>query len=353
MLLTPESVKYAALGGSFLGGGGGGSIRDGISLGELALEVGEPRLVALEELDSNALIATVSAVGAPAAEAAYLKPADYVAALQELNGRPGKSVAGLISSENGGIGTLNGWFQSAMTGIPVVDAACDGRAHPTGVMGSMGLDTLEKYYSVQAAVGGNPEAANKVVVVAGGNIGTVDRLIRQAAVEAGGMVAVARNPVSASYVKDNGAPGAIGLAIDLGALIEQQRADGGRAVAETLAGRMNGELLAEGEVEGHTIRTTGGYDVGHLAVGEVTLTFWNEYMSADRDGDRLATFPDLIATLDAEIGTPVTTAEISTGQRVVVLAVPKERLLLGAGVRRAEALEPVEEVLDIEMVNWF
>lgn len=35
------------------------------------------------------------------------------------------------------------------------------------------------------------------------------------------------------------------------------------------------------------------------------------------------------------------------------MAVPKERLLLGAGVRRAEALEPVEEVLDIEMVKHF
>jgi uncharacterized protein len=124
-------------------------------------------------------------------------------------------------------------------------------------------------------------------------------------------------------------------------------------VAEALASRLNGEFLAEGEVAGYTIRTTGGYDVGRLAVREVSLTFWNEYMSADREGGRLATFPDLIATLDAETGTPVTTAEISTGRRVIILAVPKERLLLGAGVRRAEALEPVEEVLDIEMVKHF
>jgi DUF917 family protein len=353
MLLTRESVRYAALGGSFLGGGGGGSISDGISLGELALEVGGPRIVALEELDSDAPIATVSAVGAPAAKAAFLKPADYVVALQELNRRLETPVAGLISSENGGIGTLNGWFQSAMTGIPVVDAACDGRAHPTGVMGSMGLDTLEEYRSVQAVAGGDPAAGKRVVVTAEGDMGAVDRLVRQAAVEAGGMIAVARNPVSASYVKDNGAPGAIGLAIELGALMEQRRGDGGRAVAEALASRLNGEFLAEGEVAGYTIRTTGGYDVGRLAVREVSLTFWNEYMSADREGGRLATFPDLIATLDAETGTPVTTAEISTGRRVIILVVPKERLLLGAGVRRAEALEPVEEVLDIEMVKHF
>ncbi len=111
-------------------------MKEGISLGELAMEVGDPRLVELEELNPDVPIATVSAVGAPAAKAAYLKPADYVVALQELNRRLEKPVAGLISSENGGIGTLNGWFQSAMIGIPVVDAACDGRAHPTGVMGS-------------------------------------------------------------------------------------------------------------------------------------------------------------------------------------------------------------------------
>lgn len=44
---------------------------------------------------------------------------------------------------------VNGRFQSAVTGIPVVNSACDGRAHPTGVMGSMDLESDPEYHSIQ------------------------------------------------------------------------------------------------------------------------------------------------------------------------------------------------------------
>jgi DUF917 family protein len=353
MLLAPELVRRAALGGAVLGGGGGGSTEDGIALGTLATSVGEPRLMSLEELHPEALVVTVSAVGAPAATEAYLKPADYVAVLTNINERLDGEVAGIISSENGGLSSLNGWFQSAMAGIPVVDAACNGRAHPTGVMGSMGLDLVDRYRSVQAAVGGDPARGRRVAVSAEGSLDVVDRLVRQAAVEAGGMVAVARNPVSAHYIAENGAPGAIGQALELGALMEKLEGEGGQAVAEVLADRLGGRLLAQGEVADYGLRTEGGYDLGRLSVGGVPLTFWNEYMTADRDGERLATFPDLITTLDAETGIPVSSAEISDGRRVFVLAVPKDRLILGAGVRRAEALRPAEAVLGVELARYF
>jgi len=353
MLLTRDSVQKAALGGAFLGGGGGGSMEMGMAMGELALSVGEPRLVSLDDLKPDDLIVTVSMVGAPAAKDQYVKPADYVTALRAINERLGGRVGGLISSENGGAASLNGWFQSAMTGIPVVDAACNGRAHPTGIMGSMGLDTLPDFHSIMAAVGGDPAKGRRVQVVVEGDLGPVDRMVRQAAVEAGGMVAVARNPVPAAYVKENGAPGAISLALELGGIIAETRAKGGRAVAAALADRLDGMILAEGRVTGYRLETTGGYDVGQLEVEGLRLTFWNEYMTADRDGQRLATFPDLIATISADTGLPVSSATIGDGQRVVVVAVPKARMILGAGVRRAEALKPVEAVLGEELVRYF
>lgn len=353
MRLDRTCVRHAALGGAFLGGGGGGPWDEGVTLGELAFTVGDPRLVRLDDLKDDDLIVTVSVVGAPAARDQYVKPADYVAALEALNERLNGRIAGLITSENGGLATLNGWFQSAMTGIPVVDAAGNGRAHPTGVMGSMGLDRLEGYRSIQAAVGGDPNRARRVSLVVDGALAVVDRVVRQAAVEAGGLVAVARNPVPASWVRDNGAPGAITFALELGALIEEHAPNGGRAVARALVQRLGGEVLAEGEVHGYRLETTGGYDVGSLVVGDLELTFWNEYMTAERAGQRLATFPDLIATLDAGSGMPVTSAEIRNGRSVVVITVPKEQIPLGAGVRHPDALLPVEHVLGKEMVPYF
>src|SRR5690606_20436786 len=112
-----------------------------------------------------------------------------------------------------------------------------------------------------------------------GSLAAVDPLVRQAAVPAGGCVAVARNPVPAAWVRENGAVGAISFALELGALIEERLSHGGRAVARAVIERFRGEILAEGEVRDFRLETTGGYDVGSLMVGDLELTFWNEYMT--------------------------------------------------------------------------
>ncbi|HSW29439.1 MAG TPA: DUF917 family protein [Longimicrobiales bacterium] len=353
MDLSMSSVEAAVWGGAFLGGGGGGWPADGLRNGMLALETGSPRLVPLSELPADALVVTVSMVGAPAAPERFLRPEDFVEAVTVLNRRLDGRIGALISSENGGTATLNGWFQSAVTGIPVADAACDGRAHPTGVMGSMGLDRDSTYQSVQSVVGGNPASARRVRMVVEGSLDACDRSVREASVAAGGLVAVARNPVTAAYVMANGAPGAITQAMALGEIILGNRPAGGEAVAAALAAELGGHVLARGPVRQYALRTVGGYDVGQLRVGDVDLTFWNEYMTADGSTGRLATFPDLIATLDARTGDPVVTAELADGRELLVVAVPKARLILGEGVRHPECLAPAEAAVGKEMARWF
>jgi hypothetical protein len=309
--------------------------------------------VPLVELSPETVVVTVSMVGAPAAPERFLRPMDFAAAVTVLNDRLGGRIGALIASENGGTASLNGWFQSAVTGIPVADAACDGRAHPTGVMGSMGLEADDRYRSIQCAVGGNPATGRRLQVVVEGALGTCDRTVRAASVEAGGLVAVARNPVSPAFVAENGAPGAISQAIALGEIILEKRPTGGEAVAGALADALGGRVLARGPARDYQLETRGGYDVGRLQVAHVELTFWNEYMTADRGADRLATFPDLIATLDASTGDPVVTAELSDGRELLVVAVPKARLILGAGVRRPESLAPAEAAVGREMARYF
>ncbi|NJD18158.1 MAG: DUF917 family protein [Gemmatimonadetes bacterium] len=353
MHLTLRSVETAAWGGAFLGGGGGGWPADGLANGLRALEVGEPRLVPLGELDPEALVVTVSMVGAPAAPERFVRPEDFVEAVTVLNERLGGRIGALIASENGGTASLNGWLQSALTGIPVADAACDGRAHPTGVMGSMGLDLDPAYLSIQCAVGGNPAIGRRVRTVVEGALGACDRLVRDASVAAGGLVAVARNPVAPAFVSENGAPGAITQAMALGEVILATRPEGGEAVAAALAAETGGRSLARGPGRDYLLRTVGGYDVGQLHVADVEFTFWNEYMTAERGGERLATFPDLVSTLDAATGDPVVTAELADGRELVVLAVPKARLLLGAGVRRPECLAPAEAAVGQSLAAFF
>lgn len=67
-----------------MGGGGGGSTEEGLRLGRLALELGTPIILELDDMDPAAWVATVSMVGAPAAQEAFLEPMDHVRALGKL-----------------------------------------------------------------------------------------------------------------------------------------------------------------------------------------------------------------------------------------------------------------------------
>lgn len=343
-------AEAAILGGSFFGGGGGGDVRTGTSIAKLAVELGDLYIVGIDEVPRENCVVTASIVGAPAAREKYLKPSHMIRSAELLMEYGSVNICGFVSSENGGTSTANGWIPAAALGIPVVDAPADGRAHPTGVMGSMGLHKVAGYVSVQAAVGGSRDAGTYVEVFARGSLPRVDRLIREAAVQAGGMVAVTRNPVSPGYLRENAAVGGISRAIEVGEIMKRHLGDAesiAHGIVESLGG---GRVVDRGVVEEVSLETRGGYDVGRLVVrgtsGSYEITFWNEYMTLeDASGARLATFPDLINTLSLETSLPLTSAEVRKGDRVLLMVIPKELVPLGAGVKDPEILRQVEVVV--------
>ena len=153
--LDRHAVEAAVAGGSVLAAGGGGWVEHGYLVGRTAVGYGTPRLATLDEVADDATIATVSAIGAPAASDWEMRPSDYVSALRLLTEALEEPVVGTITAQNGSSTTCNGWIQSAVLGTLVIDAAGDGRAHPTGKMGSLGLAADPAHSTVQAAAGGN------------------------------------------------------------------------------------------------------------------------------------------------------------------------------------------------------
>ncbi len=355
MLLTADLVEAAVTGGAVLGGGGGGHISDGLERGRLAVAQGVVELASVEDLSPDATIATAALVGAPSPKDQCVRPPDFVRAMRLLAERAGVRLGGIIANENGAGGTVNGWLQAAVLGLPVVDAPCNGRAHPTGLMGAMGLHLVDGYTSHQVAVGGNPATGRHIEVCASGAIRRTAQMIRTASIEAGGTVAVARDPVSLAYVREHAAPGAIRQAIALGEVMRAAQPRGGRAVVETAAGILGGQVMDEGSVESVRLEVAGGYDVGIVGVlgkrGRLELTFWNEYMTLEADGERRATFPDLIVTFSPEHGSPLATAEVQAGMRVAVLLVPRQNLILGAGMRDPDLFRDIERAIGREVVR--
>ncbi|WP_208443859.1 S-methyl thiohydantoin desulfurase domain-containing protein, partial [Pantoea agglomerans] len=147
-------------------------------------------------------------------------------------------------------------------------------------------------------------------------------------VEAGGLVAVARNPVHVAYAKKHGASGAIQQAIQVGEALCSRK--GERAI-DSVVSLLGGKVIGEGTVTEFKLETTGGFDVGTVTINnDWNMTFWNEYMTIEKDGIRYGTFPDLIMTLDVKTGRPIVTAEVEKGQNLAVIVVPKEKLILSS-----------------------
>ena len=184
--LDLHDVHAAVAGGSVLAAGGGGWVDHGLIVGTTAVSYGTPRLASLDEVDPAALLATVSAIGAPAAVGWEMRPGDYVRALQLLMDAVPEPVIGTVTAQNGSSTTCNGWVASAVLGTLVIDAAGDGRAHPTGKMGSFGLAADDDYQTVQAVAGGNRAENRYLEVVTRGTVRRTANVLRTAADVSGG-----------------------------------------------------------------------------------------------------------------------------------------------------------------------
>jgi DUF917 family protein len=339
--LTRDLVEAAVLGGTILGGGGGGLIDIALETARLAVSYGSPQLWSLDELEEHDVVVVVAGVGAPGAPDQHVAPAHYVRSLDAVRGMLRQrtncdKVVGLASNENGALGTINGWLQAAVTGLPVLDAPCNGRAHPTALMGSLGLHRDADYVSIAGFSGGSD--GHYLEGAVSGRLGEVSRLVRAASIEAGGLVAVARNPVPVSRLAADGAPGAISQAIHLGQVLQA------RGVA-AIAAELSGQVVAQGTVDEFVIEQRAGFDVGFLRIGDAEARFVNEYISVEVGGERLATFPELAMTFESDSGRPLVSAEVSLGQSVTLVVAPRDELLLSSTMDMPELMVPVMDLM--------
>jgi len=170
IVLTEQLGEAVVFGGAVLGGGGGGDVASGLENARLAIRLGNPVLISLDELDDEDLVVTASAVGAPAAKDKLVRPVDHIRAMEIVIEQCKGKIAGIIANENGAGSGVNGWIQAAVLGLPMVDAPANGRAHPTGLMGAMGLHRIKDYLSIQSAVGGNTDLDLHLEMIARGRL---------------------------------------------------------------------------------------------------------------------------------------------------------------------------------------
>jgi len=351
-MLTTEDVEAGLVGGLFLSAGGSGrnAVDKNRGLGRMALEYGGVRLVALDELDPDALIITATAVGAPGFANWAIKPRDSINAARRLIERLERPPVGVIC---GHVPGFNAWLVAAALGLDYIDAASNGRGHPTVKMGGMGLASRLDLAITQVGSSGSKSEKSEFAIVVEGDIVRTSNMMRQAAVVNGGLIYAARGPLTAGFIKENGAPGAITFQLELGrAMLAASGADRVRATAEFLGG----EVLVEGEVIENTVAYGGGFDLGQMIVrganGEAVLGVYNEFMTADFGGKRVATFPDMIGTLDPATGDVVSISESRPGSRVAVIIAHRSKFPVGKGALDPAVFPEVEKAMGVDMRSY-
>jgi uncharacterized protein len=356
-ILTLQDVEAAIRGGSVFAAGGGGWVEHGRMLGTTAVNFGRPELVAIDEVPDDAYIATAAAIGAPAGTTQWqMLGVDYVKAVELLQQALGAPLYGLMIGQNGASSTMNAWLPSALLGTKVVDAVGDIRAHPTGDMGSIGMASSPEP-TIQVAVGGHRDSNSYLELVVRGATAKVSPVLRTAADMAGGFIASCRNPVRASYVRRHAALGGISRALALGHAIMAAEPKGARAMIEAIVAETSGSLLGEGRVTQKAVAyRNDAFDIGTIAIRggrrDLVLHVMNEYMAvSDGEGGRLATFPDVIATLGVD-GRPVSVGQISEGDELAVLHIDKSRVPLSSSVKDPAVYPLVEAALGIAIARY-
>lgn len=336
-LLAADDIEAAVIGGLILGGGGGGMVDPGLARARAAAAAGPARLWTIDEFPDSALTATTALVGAPSAPNPLVNADHLERSLALLSDRLGDPLAAINTNENGAETTLNGWAQSLSSGLPLLDFACNGRAHPTGLMGALGLHRQPGYRSRQAFAGGAPDHFIEGTVE--GSLRGAALVVNRAASEAGGIVAVARNPVPIGLAAKEGAPGAISHAIATG-----------RAYLNRGLTGLTEELGLAIEGAGHIVdlrcERVDGLDVGHATIDDdvgTRVDFVNEYLVLRGRGNPVH-FPNLIMLFDAH-GVPLPSAALTGGLAVQICVIPARYLLLARTMRMTELYDPLRAFL--------
>ena len=126
---------------------------------------------------------------------------------------------------------------------------------------------------------------------------------------------------------------------------------------DALVKTTGGTILAKGSVaKKELVYTREAFDIGAIVLGEgdkaTTIHVMNEYMAVEDAGkNRLATFPDVITTLDAS-GNPISAGQVREGMFVFVLHVSKKLIPLSSSVTDPAVYPSVEKAMGIELAKY-
>lgn len=323
--LAEQELDDLAVGAAILGTGGGGDPYVGKLLAREAMRAHGPvAIVEVGEVPDDALVVPSAMMGAPTVLVEKLPSGDETTrAFQALQEHLGREITHTVPIEVGGLNSTTPFMVAARLGLPVVDADGMGRAFPEVQM------VTPTIYGISATPMALADDKGNVTIVETVDNHWTERLTRAVAVEMGGAAMVAQYPLTGKQLEETMIAGTLSLAQELGRIVREERASHGDPIGAVVE-RLAGFRLFGGKVVDVERRTIAGFARGEARIegmgadagSHLQVRFQNEHLVALRDGEFVATVPDLIVMLDADTGEPITTEALRYGFRVVVIAAP-------------------------------
>lgn len=330
--LDAEALEDALVGSSYLGTGGGGSLAEARDLiaADLAAGLAFTALpvAALADTDRVACPYGLASLAPTNPEMqARLDAIDPVGepvqlAFETLERHLDQKFAGVILGEIGPLSLAEGLSIAARLGVPALDADTVGRAVPEINQHSVKVAGLPL-----TPIGAATPFGDEMIVGTLGDPSRAEDILRSVAV-ASRSCGVADSPITGAQAKLEGTlvKGSLSLARQIGSAVRGAKASGKDPIeAARLVG--DGYLLFTGSVSDFDWRDEDGFLVGELALAgsgdfagqSFDTQYKNEHLIARRNGEIVATCPDLISVIDLESFDGVNNPDFTNGQRVAVL----------------------------------
>jgi uncharacterized protein len=338
--ISQDDLDAIALGAAILGTGGGGNPYMGRLQARVLWQRGlGATVVSPDSIADDATVISVGGMGAPTVGIEKLRRGDEeMRALRAVERHIGRKVDAIVPVEIGGSNSIRPLFVAAQADLPVIDADGMGRAFP-----ELQMTTYFMFGAPAAPAAIADEKGNVVLIDSAVDATAVERMARLVCTYMGGTAGTALSLMTGAQVKASAIPRTLSLVRDLGRTILDARRRHDDPV-EAALGVLGGQLLFRGKIVDVRRHTAGGFVRGHFVVdgsdrfvaSTLRVELQNENLVATRDGEVVATVPDLICAMSSEEGEAVTTETLRYGLRVSVLGVAAPKLL-----KRPEALRMV------------
>ncbi|WP_441963445.1 DUF917 domain-containing protein [Mycolicibacterium houstonense] len=320
--VSESSVDDLMRGAVHFGSGGGGDPYLGRQMLIAAIrEYGPIPLVKPGELDAHGLVLPIVYVGAPYALLEKAHDTDQVKTLRAaVEARAGRECVAVLPVQRAGFNVAVALTVAAQLGLPCLDADLMTRCFP-----SIDMTLLQ--------LAGRPVRPMTVVGSAGvvtefhsGADAVLGELLRSIMPALGLVALISAFEVTVADCAHLGIDGSISECWRIGEALRSVAPGGTAAEYAKLFAICGGRVLCTGTVVEVMQDSTDVFPRGVLSLQTrqdfVRVDFQNENLVVSREGEVLATVPDLISLVDVDTSALVQTVDLVVGQEVHVIVSP-------------------------------